>query len=462
MNLATSFRRFSVPSTVNLRIFHAAATVGVFSVLVKLVATLKELAIANSFGRGDAVDAFLLALMIPSFVVALVAGSLNAALIPSYVQVREHEGEEAAQKLLSGSLFWSLIMLLTVALVLAAGAPALFRAIAPGFPPAKLALTTRFFYVLLPMVLLSGITVNCGAVLNARRSFWLPAITPMLSPALMIVLLMGTRTFGVWALPIGLVLGTFLESVLLMGALWRRGILFLPRWYPATPALRRVRAQYIPLLFGSVLSSGVVIVDQTMAARLQPGSVAALGYGNRIVNVVVALTAVSLSSAVIPYFSEMVARRQWAQCRHTLKTYTWLIASVTIPVGLGIALLSQPIVRLLFQRGAFTAADTALVARVQAMYAFQIPVYAVSLLYIRLLTALNRNDLVMISALINLTLDVILNIICIRFFGLPGIALSTSLFYAGSLIYAVVVCRRVLRNASAESPLPLEPGHACV
>jgi putative peptidoglycan lipid II flippase len=462
MKLAATFHRLRNPATVNRRIFNAAATVGIISVAVKLIATLKELAIANFFGRGDAVDAFLLALMIPSFVVALVAGSLNAALIPSYIQVRDNDGKENAQNLLSASLMWSSIMLLAFVAIMVAVAPGIFRAIAPGFPPAKLVLTVRLFYSLLPTVVLSGISVNCGAVLNASRSFWLPALTPMLSPAFMIVLLMASRVFGIWALPIGMVVGAFCECTVLVLALLKRGIHIVPRWYPDTPALRVVRAQYIPLLIGSILSSGVFIVDQTMAARLEPGSVAALGFGNRIVNVVVGLTAVSLSAAVIPYFSEMVAKRQWSECRHTLSTYARLIAFVTIPVCLGIAMFSNPIVSLLFQRGAFTAADSAVVARVQTMYAFQIPFYAVGLLYIRLLTALNRNDLVMASALINLTLDVIFNIICIRFFGLPGIALSTSLFYAGSLLFVVFVCGRALRKASQALPFTLGNDRACV
>ena len=400
--------------------------------------------------------------MVPAFVVALASGSLNAALIPSYIQVREHEGQQQAQHLLSGSLLWSQILLLVLVLLLMIGAAPLFHAIAPGFPPAKLALTIRLFYALLPMVVLSGVSVNCSAVLNASRCFWLPAITPMLSPVFMLVFLLGARMLGIWALPVGLVSGTLCECVVLMAALWRRGIRIIPRWYPATPALRRVRSQYIPLLFGAILTSGVTIVDQTMAARLQPGSVAALAFGNRIINVVMGLVGVSLSAAVIPYFSEMVAKRQWTQCRNTLNTYTRLIAYASIPICLGIALFSYPIVRLLFQRGAFSAGDTAIVARVQMMYAFQIPFFAMSLLYVRLLTALNRNDLVMACAFINLTLDIILNIICIKYFGLPGIALSTSLFYAGSFIFLVVMCRRVLQKASAASPHPLEIDQACV
>ena len=78
------------------------------------------------------------------------------------------------------------------------------------------------------------------------------------------------------------------------------------------------------------------------------------------------------------------------------------------------------------------------------MYALQIPFYAAGLLYVRMLTAMKRNDLVMISAGISLTLDVVLNLVCMRFMGVAGIALSTSLFYAASLLFAFIMARRLL------------------
>jgi putative peptidoglycan lipid II flippase len=216
-----------------------------------------------------------------------------------------------------------------------------------------------------------------------------------------------------------------------------------------TPEVRQVGSQYVPLLFGAVLTSGVTVLDQSMATWLQPGSVAALAYGNRIVSVVVGLTATSLSAAVIPYFSEMVGARNWEACRETLQTYTRILLLLMTPACVLLIAFSPALVGLLFQRGAFTAQDTLVVSRVQAMYALQIPFYAAGLLYVRLLTAMKRNDLVMIIAGINLALDVVLNLICMKWLGVAGIALSTSLFYLGSLAFAVVMGRRLLRAAQS-------------
>jgi putative peptidoglycan lipid II flippase len=454
MGVASIVRVVDKPKTVNWRIFHAAATVGVFTVLTKAVAMAKELAVANYFGRGDAIDAFLFAFMVPAFAVALIVGSMNAALIPTYIEVREHGDKDAAQRLLSSCTLWCQMLALALSLVMALAGPALLHTLAPGFGAAKLTLTLPLFWAMLPMIALTAVSSCCGAVLNASGCFWLPAITPMLTPVVSLLLLLGAPQLGVWALVIGVISGALFEAVVLATALAGRGISILPRWWGSSAALQQVRSQYTALLLGGILTSGVTIVDQTMAAWLQPGSVAALAYGNRIVGVIVGVAATSLTAAVVPCFSEMIAKAQWEQCRHTLNTYTRLIVAVMLPVSVIIIAGSHWIVRLMFQRGAFTAADTALVARVQSMLALQIPFYAAGLLHIRLLTALRRNDLVMICAAINLALDVILNLICMRYFGLAGIALSTSLFYVGSLGFATVIARRLLR----EAPLTLSPG----
>jgi putative peptidoglycan lipid II flippase len=447
MKILAYLKDLVAPVSTNRRIFRAAATVGVISVGVKSIATLKEVAVANYFGRGEVIDAFLVAFLLPGFVVVLVAGSLNAALVPTFVQVRQNEGEEAARQLFSSCMLGSQALSIGLAILMAATANFLVRAIAPSFSAANSQLCTHLFRFLLPIIVCGGVTANCAALLNANKCFWLPALSPILTPLFAVALLLTrARTFGVLCLVFGALLGGFLECVLLGLALSRRGIHLWPLRFADTPYVRQVGRQYIPLLVGSLLVSGVTVVDQSMAAWLSPGSVAALVYGNRVVSVLVALTATSLSAAVIPYFSEMVASRNWAACRHTLQTYTRNLLLLMTPVCVLLIAFSPAVVRLLFQRGAFTAKDTLVVSRVQAMYALQIPFGAAGLLYVRMLTAMKRNDLVMISAGISLVLDVILNLICMKFFGVAGIALSTSLFYAASLCFAFFMARRLLSN----------------
>jgi putative peptidoglycan lipid II flippase len=441
----TLLNAFRSPRTVNHQIFRAASTVALLSAGVKVIATVKELAVARSFGRGDALDAFLIAYMLPAFVVTLVAITLNSALVPTFIQVRTDQGDAAAQRLFSSAMLWSQGLLLTVTIALAAAGPFILRHIASGFPPAKLALTLHLFYALLPLILLSGVASNCGSVLNACGRFAIPALMPLTTPALTLLLLL-TRVhqWNISVLVVGALLGAAIEVVCIAWALRHRGFHLEFRWYGLSAELRQVGTQYLPLLVAGLLSSGVGIVDQSMAAMLEPGSVAALSYGNRIVSVIVGLTSASLCTAVIPYLSQMVATQDWTGCRRTLQTYTRVVSFALIPVAIVLVLGSSTIVRLLYQRGAFTIADTVLVSRVQAMYALQLLFCGVGMLYGRLLVAMKRNDLIMVGAALNLTLDVVLNIICMRYFGVAGIALSTSLFYFGSFLFCRTMANRLL------------------
>ena len=115
-----------------------------------------------------------------------------------------------------------------------------------------------------------------------------------------------------------------------------------------------------------------------------------------------------------------------------------------LPLAAVMVLFSGPIVRLLYQRGNFTPADTLLVSRVQAMYAFQLAFTGVGMLYGRVLVAMKRTDLVMASAALNLALDIVLNLICMRYLGVAGIALATSLFYFGTFLFFRTMARRLL------------------
>src|SRR6266516_6913501 len=134
--------------SVNTRIFAAMVTVGGFTLLVKFTAAAKELVVAYQFGTSDALDAFLIAFLLPGFAISLVAGSLNAALIPTQIQGREHEGQEAAQRLSSSIMLSSAGLLVAVSVVSALVASYILPVLASGFSAEKLALTTSLYYVL--------------------------------------------------------------------------------------------------------------------------------------------------------------------------------------------------------------------------------------------------------------------------------------------------------------------------
>lgn len=415
--------------SINRQIFGAAAIVGLLTILVKVVSVGKELVVAWRFGTSDELDAFLIALVVPGFIINVIAGSFNAALIPTYVRVKEQQGLKEAQKLFSGVMVWSLGLLGITTIVMMATAPIYLPLIASGFDPQKLNLTLHLLWAIAPFVLLSGILTIWSAVLNAGERFALAAIVPSIIPTMSILFILGFESWGVFALAAGLLCGAVLQMVFLAVALNRQGISLLPKWYGFDANLLQVAGQYAPMTAGAFLFCSTNLVDQSMAAMLSPGSVAALNYGNRVIALPITLITTALSTAVIPYFSKMVASKDWTGILHTLKKYLRLIFIITLLLTGIILIFSRPIVQLVFQRGSFTTADSYLVGQIQAYYALQIPFYIANILVVRMISALLLNYILMYENIVNLIANILLNYLLMEKIGIAGIALSTSCVY---------------------------------
>jgi putative peptidoglycan lipid II flippase len=436
--------------SVNRRIFRAAASVTAVGILVKIVATFKEIAVAGVYGRSDSMDAFLAAALIPSLLINLISESMNQALVPTLIRVREQEGHDRAQQLLSSSMLWMCLLLAAASAAMALTARGFFPLIASHFPPAKLELSIRLFYALLPAVLITGIATNCTAVLNTFDRFALPALAPVVISVAIILgaLLLGGR-FGIWAMIYATLSGSLIHAAVVAMMMDSHGYRFRLRWYGMTEAAREVGRQYGPVLLSGVVASGGLLVDQSMAAMLPVGSVSALVYANRFVSVVLTLLAGAVSTAVVPYFSSMIAHRDWSGCRHTLRTWAWFTTLVSAPIAMLLIAAAHLLIRITLQHGAFGPGDTAVVTKVLAMYAIQIPFFVCSRVFYRFIVAMRRTDLILYCGTINLGLDVILNLVLMRWFGVAGIALATSLWTASTFFFLWYWSRRLLAQTGS-------------
>jgi putative peptidoglycan lipid II flippase len=437
--------------SVNRQIFGAAITVAAGTAFVKVVAVVKELVVAAQFGTGDALDAFLIALIVPSFIINVISGALAAAFIPTYIKVREQQGKAAAQILFSGVMLWtSGLLLLTIAVMLL-GSPIYLPLIAVGFNDEKLKLTFHLFFIMTPLVAINGITIIWSAVLNAGERFALVALLPIITPAITIVLLLFGKTLGIDVLAWGLLMGAAIECVVLGITLQRREMSVWPKWQGFDANQKQVMSQYAPMMAGALLMCTTSIVDQSMAALLPSGSVASLNYGNRIISLPIIIISTALGTAVIPYFSKLLAQEDWVSAHHTLKHYLGIVFAISIPLTGLIILFSEPLVRVLLQRGSFTASDTHLVSQIQSYFALQIPFFLGCTLVVRLIAAMQSNHLMMWGSAFNLSINIGLNYLFMQWLGVAGIALSTSAVYLFSFLFLWFFANRLLNKSINKS-----------
>jgi len=441
-------------------LLRAALAVGGLTAVVKLAALLKDSLVAAHFGNGAALDAFLLALVVPTFLISVAAGTLPAALTPAYIAQREHRGSASARLLAGAVLRQSYRWLVALSCV-----AALASLLLGWLPGSRLDADTRavlplLAFALAPFTLLQGVCSAWSGLLAAEGAYTASVFAPITQPLGIAIGIAFVPAPTVWTMVGGLVAGTIAQAAWLAWALRRRGLPMLGAPMADVPdheratltaALARVRVQYLPAVASAMLMSATTLVDQTMAAWLPVGSVSALGYGTKVSSVLMTVGAMALSTTLLPHLSALVARAEWTALRELERRLRWLLLGTTVPVTVALVLFSAPIVQLLFERGAFSAAETATVARVQAAYLLQVPVHLLGILYVRLISALQANRLLTIGSAINLAVNVALNIVFMRRYGVAGIALSTAAVYTVSCVYLAIAAHRRLRAAEAAS-----------
>jgi|SRR6185369_13672906 len=434
-------------TSINRKIFSAATIIATMTLVTRLVFMIKEQIVAAKFGLSDSLDAFLLAFTINLFITNVITGALNASVIPIYIRVKERDGKIAAENLICNCMGWSLLTLSGITVVMYFTAPSFLPALASGFDKNKIELTLNIFIHLLPMILLYGIKAIWSSILNAGYRFALVAVTPILTPLTTAILLLAvTKNVGTDVLVIGTILGAILENIILGTELKRRGASLLPKWHRIDHDMVSVAKQFLPMVSATVLMCSTTVVDQAMAAMLGPGSVSALNYGYKVVGMIIGLATSALGTAVIPFFSSMVAKNNWLEINNIIKRYLVIIFVVTIPITIVLCFMSKGITHLLFERGTFTSSDTTIVSNVQIYFALQIPFFIACILIVKLISSMLLNYVLLIGNVVSVIVNVVLNYVFMRKYGVGGIALSTSFVYIISFIFLFSVLLKVLKR----------------
>jgi len=416
--------------------------------VAKVFAIAKEGLVAYRVGTAPELDAFLLAYAFPTFVLGALSGSLATAFVPVYVRTLRNKGEGAAARLTLG-VSWVLVGALIVAVLVCTPLFSwLIVALTRSYDENTVRLSVSILTMLMPVLVLNGLAGFWSGFLNARQHFVVAALAPTLTPMCVgLALLFLWSELGIYAMVVGSACGACAELALVGGAAIKSGLSV--GWYPR--AWQRgetgILRQFLAAAAGNALLGCTLLVDQAMAATLEPGSVAALSFGTRVPAVLAGTGAMALATVLLPHLSELLAQLRFGELRTLLRQYSVSVLAVSIAITGAIVAFSQPIVNVLFERGSFGSDDTRLVSSVQAVYALHIPFLAWSLIAARLLSAMHANHFLAIGAVVSLALNVVLNWQLSIRFGVVGIALATVCVYAVSAGYLWIVAIRRLRRA---------------
>ncbi len=350
------------PAQEGRRVAKAAGLMGVLTVTSRLLGLARDMAQAAILGTGMAADAFTLAFIIPNTLRRLFGEStVSAAFVPTYTSSLVSGDRERASRLGSGAIN---ITALALAVLTGLGmllAPLLVQVFAPGFSsvPGKIELSAGLLRLLFPYILFVGTGAVMMGILNSQRHFFTPSLGPVLfNLAALAGLFLLARAWRpeapVWGYSAGVLAGGVMQFLVLVPALGRKGFRFSATLGRGDRELAGVGKLALPALFGLMVAEVNVMVDQVMASLLEPGSVAALSYGNRIMQFPLGVFAVALATALLPTLSRQAALGRIEEARLTLDYSTLALSLLMLPATIFISVLGRQTVLVLMARGAFS------------------------------------------------------------------------------------------------------------
>lgn len=416
------------------------AWVTLFVFVGKLAGAAKEMAVAWRYGVGQEVDAYLFVLNLVGWPVGVWFSVLTVVLVPLAARIRQDASEELPR--FRSELFGLASLLgLAIGLVFWIGLSLLLRSSWTGLPGATVALASR---AAAPLVLL----IPLGLLVSLFSAWMLVAgrhANTLLEGAPALVLLLALLVFrggGVEPLVWGTVVGTVLQMLCLALLLARGGDIERPAFTWRSPQWPAFRQGFGIMLAGSALMSLMLIIDQFFAARMGTGAIATLSYANRILALILSLGATAVTRGTLPVFSRAQAG---GGAQPDLLAGHW----VRLLFGAGIVALvagwwlSPWMVQVVFERGAFTAADSVAVSDILRFGLIQLPFYFASLVLVALVVSQRRYHVIFAVGALNLAVKVVANALIVPALGLRGLMLSTSVMLGLSCLFMGVAVRRV-------------------
>jgi putative peptidoglycan lipid II flippase len=440
----------------------AAVLIAVVAFLSKFVGFAREVVIARQFGATGQTDAFLVGMMVPGLVLGLFAGGLGTLIVPWYLGNKQQDPERARLLVNQVALVWTVLFaLLCVGIWISA--PNLVHLFAGGFEGARYDLAVRVTRLLVPMGFMLVLTGLFTGLLQAESSFLVANMWTLVGNiAVVVCLVVLTSSLGIHAWTLGQTLMAaigFVPLVLLLGS---HRYEFFGRFDVRRMDWRAI-AQFAALLMPLVLAGGVgtlnIMVDRWVASRLPEGSIAALNFSGRVWTLPITLLAGPIATAVFPSFSSMAADRSALPAMDDkVRRTAALLAYIVVPSSVGIIVMATPITRLLFQRGAFDAAATAITASCVQMYALGLAFQALLPVLAKVFYAFKNTVTPLLISVGIVGANMAGNVILSRYLGAPGIALATSITVMLGTVVCALLLRRYFRTEdSSTPPYPLWP-----
>ncbi|MBW1650029.1 MAG: murein biosynthesis integral membrane protein MurJ [Deltaproteobacteria bacterium] len=426
----------------------AAWTIGSATLLSRILGFIRDMVIAGFFGAGYASDIFFVAFKIPNILRSLFAeGSLSVAFIPVFTQYITTDGKKKAFNLAQAALIILSVLLIFITILGIAASPFIVKIMAPGFIsyPDKIAHCINLTRIMFPYIFLIGLVGLCMGILNTLGHFAAPALAPVFLNLGMITSVFISKTINinpVYCLAYGVIAGGILQLILQIPFIIKYKIPIIKKPNLSHPGIKKIGKLMLPSIFGSAVYQINIIIGTMFASLLPEGSISYLYYADRLVQFPLGIFAIAAATALLPSLSRQAVLKDYEGLKKSFAYTLKLILFITLPASVGLIVLKEPIVSLLFERGVFDSEAVKLTA--YALLSYSIGLWAFSCVKITVSTFYSISDTktpVKIAA-ISIGSNIVLSFILMKFLSHSGLALAASLSSMINLTLLIIFLRK--------------------
>jgi putative peptidoglycan lipid II flippase len=441
----------------NPGLLKSASVVSASITVSRITGLLRESVLSGLFGAGATYDAYILGFRIPNLARELFAeGALSSAFIPTFTRYLSTKTHAETRRLSN--------ITATMILVIAGGfcalgmllSPLIVNLFAPGFQavPGKSALAASLVRIMFPFLLLLALAAQAQGVLYSTHRFAIPAVSPA---AFNICSVLSGLALGRWTgvgavrgMAFGVVLGGMAQLAFLLPGVWRAGFSWRPQWNLRHEGVRHILSLMGPALIGNASGQINVLVNTNFAAGLldasghvMNGPVSWLAYAYRFFVLPLGVFGIAIASAALPRLSRSAAHRNFVEFRQILSRSILMILLLTIPASVGLAILGESMIGIVYQHGRFLAFDTHQTALALSCYAVGLAGYSVLKLVAPAFYALGDSRTPMIVSIVSVLVNGIAAFFMVRIagFGHAGLALATSVVSTFSALVLLILLR---------------------
>lgn len=397
------------------------------TIVSKVFGFARDLTLAYFYGATPITDAYIVSLSIPSVLFGLIAAAIATGYIPTYTKLESDIGKSEAD-LYTNNLINLVIFLCT--LLIAIGwifTTPIVKVFASGFDGETLALAVRFTKIMLIGVYFTGLTAIFSAYLQIRGNYIVTAMIGFPMNLIAILTFFLSANTNIIILAFGSVIASASQLLLLLVFLPQKGYKYRLLLNLKDKHIRSMSYIMIPVMIGTSVNQLNVLVDKTMASQIAVGGISAINYANNLNGFVIGIVVLSITTVMYPIISKMSAEQNLIGLKKTITEAVGSINLLVIPASIGAMIFAEPIIRLLFGRGAFNESSINMTTAALFFYSVGMLGYALRDVLARTFYALHDAKTPMINGIISAILNILLILILSRFMGIGGLALATSI-----------------------------------